>query len=229
MPNPTDDQLLLDALALITHLQASGEAHKAALARMIHDEVAGLMTAALMDVTSAAGTAAVLDERAQARLYRAQQTLLTAIDRSREMIEELRPSLLDNFGLFAALKWHVQEARRNSRVIFSERYPEVEPQIGAAASIALYRIAEDALEMTYKRGQVTIASLGLSVERGMLTLEFSDNGVAPDGRERHASLMLAAMRHRMEVLGGTILLERDGTGITRLTARLPVDPGSRRS
>jgi signal transduction histidine kinase len=226
MATSTDDQLLLDARALITHLQATGEAHRASLARLIHDEVAGLMTAALMDVTSAADAAAVLDESARARLYRAQGTLITAIDRSREMIEELRPSLLEHFGLFAALKWHVQEARRHSEVIFSERYPEVEPQIGSAASIALYRIAEDALQMTCRRGRVTVANLVLSMERGTLTLEFSDNGVAPDGRERDATLMLAAMRHRMEVLGGTILLERDVTGITRLVARLPVDPGS---
>jgi signal transduction histidine kinase len=140
------------------------------------------------------------------------------------MIEELRPSLLDHVGLFAALKWQIESARRQFNISFSEWYVEEEPQLDADASIALFRIAEEALAMTFRRGEVTIAELRVSVEGNSLVMELADNGIPLliEGKDKDPSIMIAAMRHRMEMLGGTVEVERNTRGETRLTARLPL-------
>jgi signal transduction histidine kinase len=228
MTRRLDHKSLIEARALISHLQARGETDRATLARVVHDEIAGLMVAALMDLTAAAATAPVFDARALARLRRAQQSLVDAIDRSRKMIEDLRPSLLDHVGLFAALKWRVESARRQFHISFSEWYVEAEPELGAAASIALFRIAEEALAMTFRRGEVTVADLRVSVERDSLVMELSDNGIplAKEGQEKDPSMMIAAMQHRMEMLGGTVEVKRNERGETHLTARLPLNAQS---
>lgn len=219
-----DNESLIEARALIDHLQAIGETQRATLARVVHDEIAGLMVAALMDLTAAIAKLPVLDTSAQTQLRRAQKALVDAIDRSRRMIEELRPSLLDHVGLFAALKWKVESARRKFNVRFSEWYVEEEPSLAANASIALFRIAEEALAMTFRRGAVTVADLRVNVEANDLVMELSDNGVPAhiESKDRDPTLTIAAMRHRMKVLGGTIEVERNEQGYTRLTARLPL-------
>lgn len=221
-----DIESLVEARALISHLQAAGETHRAALAQTVHDEIAGLMVAALMDLTAAVAKAPILDTGALAQLLRAQRALVEAIERSRELIEQLRPSLLDHIGLFAALKWQVESARRQFNVSFSESYAEREPELAADASIALFRVAEEALAMTFRRGEVTIADLRVSVELGNLVLELSDNGVpalfAAEAGAEEPKIVLAAMRHRMSILGGTVEVERDEVGKSRLVARLPL-------
>jgi signal transduction histidine kinase len=60
-------------------------------------------------------------------LDRAKTRLETAIDRSRQMIEEFRPSILDNFGLFAALKWQLQRSIAGSNAMYTETHPATEP------------------------------------------------------------------------------------------------------
>ena len=223
MPDPSD-KAIIEAHALIAHLQQVGEMHKAALARTVHDDIASLMVAALMDLSAL--IACPPDEATKqlpARLRRAQAALQTAIDRSRRMVEELRPTILDTFGLFSALQWRVKMARRETTAVITEWYGAQEPGISSSAATALFRIAEEAMGMTLQRGDVTMAALDVRVIDHTLQLELSDNGVPHwiNGEEEGAALALASMRHRLMILGGTVELERLANGQTILRARLP--------
>ncbi|HEY2683089.1 MAG TPA: histidine kinase [Steroidobacteraceae bacterium] len=219
-----DRESLIEARALITHLQAIGETERATLARSVHDDIAGLMVAALMDLTAASARVPVLDATTRDRLRRAHRSLVDAVDRSRKMIEELRPSLLDHVGLIAALKWRVESARREFNIDFSEWYVADEPALKPDELIALFRIAEEALGMTFRRGEVTVADLRVTVEPGSLVMELSDNGipVEHEGKERDAKVRIAGMQHRMRVLGGSVQVEHNDFGGTHLIARLPL-------
>ena len=87
MNTPPDDDFSV-AEALIANLQATRESDRAQLARAIHDELGGLMVAAAMDLSAASRLVVHSMLDAQAPLDRAKRTLETAIDRSRQMIEE---------------------------------------------------------------------------------------------------------------------------------------------
>ena len=215
---------LAAAQALIQHLLATGERSKAALARKLHDEITELMVAALMDLTAAAPHLPALDVQAQRQLARAKTTLGAAIDQSRKLVEELRPSLIEEVGLFTALRWQVHKATRGKNVIYTEWYPEIEPRLPADASIALFRIAEEALAMTFKRGEVEMADLQVRVIQDVLHMKFTDNGIPimTGGSEQGAAIALATMRYRLRLLGGSVEIERKEGGGTVLTARLPL-------
>jgi two-component system NarL family sensor kinase len=215
---------LLEARAVIQHLQDIGESIKARIARKLHDDIQGLMIAAVMDLAAAAAQLPSLDIRAQQQLARANSALQTAISSGRELMEELRPSLLDNVGLFTALKWKVQRVGEGMKVIYTESYPEMEPLIPDDVSVAMFRIAEEALAMTLKRGAVDIADLAVHVDQRGLHMRFTDNGVPTmlDGREQGSAVALAAMRYRLRLLGGTVDIEQRANGNTILTARVPL-------
>src|SRR5579863_7638753 len=156
------------------------------------------MVAALMDLTAAIPHLPVLEVGAQRQLARAKATLGAAISQSRRLVEELRPSLVEEVGLFTALRWRVHEVTRSRNVIYTEWYPEFEPVLRADASIALFRVAEEALAMTFKRGAVEVADLQV------------------------ADIALAAMRYRLRLLRGSVDIERAPGGGTILSAQLPL-------
>jgi signal transduction histidine kinase len=215
---------LAEAQALIQHLLAVGERSKAALARKLHDDIAELMVAALMDLTAAIPHLPVLEVDVQRQLGRAKATLGAAISQSRRLLEELRPSLVEEVGLFTALRWQIQEATRSRNVIYTEWYPDIEPALPADASIALFRIAEEALAMTFKRGAVEVADLQVTVDDNVLHMKFTDNGIPimGSGVERDAAIALATMRYRLRLLGGSVDIERTPGRGTVLSARLPL-------
>jgi signal transduction histidine kinase len=223
LPNKLEGELA-EAQALIQHLLAIGERSKAALARKLHDDIAELMVAALMDLTAAIPHLPVLEVDLQRQLGRAKATLGAAISQSRRLMEELRPSLVEEVGLFTALRWQIQQATRSRNVIYTEWYPEIEPALPADASIALFRIAEEALAMTFKRGAVEVADLQVTFDDNVLHMKFTDNGIPimRSGVEQDAAIALATMRYRLRLLGGSVDIERTPGRGTVLSARLPL-------
>ena len=224
MSKQTDDALV-EAESLITHLQSATEVDKAALARELHDELGGLMVSAMMDLGSVQLLQPDICDLARERLQRVKTTLEAAIDVKRRVIEELRPSILDYFGLFAALRWRLKRLCQNSKIDCAEHYPDIEPDLEPDESIALFRIAEEALAMTLKRGAVTSTALHIEVVGGMLSMSVSDDGTpvtAASGDEVGASTSLASMRHRIRVLGGKVDIRRTDVGGTMLTASMPL-------
>jgi signal transduction histidine kinase len=151
------------------------------------------------------------------------KTLEQAIELKRRVTEELRPSILDNFGLFAALRWQFKKTWSNSDVVSTESFPNVEPQFESHAAIALFRIAQEALTIVLKRASVKSADLTVSVNQGNFWMSFSDDGVPNAETQTEAQAMiLASMRHRIRVLGGTVQISRTDAGATVLTVAMPL-------
>jgi signal transduction histidine kinase len=226
-----NEEALREAQSLVTHLQGTAETDKAALARLLHDELGTLMVSALMDLSSVQHLQADMAEVARQRLERAKDSLRTAIDLKRRVIEGLRPSTLDNLGLFAALRSHLKRLRENSNIDWAAHYPDIEPELEPDASIALFRIAEEGLAMTLRRGSVTSTELHVRVADGILSMTVSDDGtpiMVADGHEAGASTALASMRHRLRVLGGEVDMRRNQAGGTVLTASMPLGGSGRK-
>lgn len=213
-----------EGAVLIAHLHEAAESEKLLWARALHDEIGGLMVAAIMDLSSARAHMPPLNQLLQRQLERVRITLEAAVDVSRRVVEELRPSILDNFGLFAALKWQFKRAGRDSNATCSESYPDIEPAFESKESTVLFRIAQEALAMLFKRGALRSADMHVLVQDGTLFLKFSDDGtpVMLAGKETGAAIALASMRHRIRSVGGTVDMIRPACGGTVLTAVMPL-------
>jgi len=207
--------------ALVTHLQSSVEVDKASLVKELHDDLGGLMVAAVMDVAWAEQH--VSSTVARGRLARVRDTLRSAIDIKRRIIEELRPSLLDNVGLFAALSRELKHTCARFGLQWTEHYPHSELQFTPEASIALFRIAQEALAISSTHGSVTKEELSVSAESETITLRFAndDDASLPDAIDRDTPLF-ASMLHRIHVLGGNLHIDSSPPNGSAITISIPV-------
>jgi two-component system, NarL family, sensor histidine kinase UhpB len=219
----TKDEHSKEDWALIAHLQSVTEREKASLACALHDELGSLIVSAIMDVAWAEAHFDSCEAEARQRLARVKQLLGTAIGMKRMMIEELRPTLLDNVGLFAALRWQLKNTWGRAGLASTENYPDAELSFRPEVLIALFRIAQEALEISLVHEFVHSAALSVSVERDTLTMRFSDDGRTgtPLGRHNRDGNTLTSMRHRLRSLGGRVKISTPLTGGTVLLATVP--------
>lgn len=164
-----------------------------------------------------------LSQNALERLDRVKKTLQLAIDLKRGVIEELRPSTLDDFGLFAALRWQMKKTWGDSAVISSEAYPEVEPAFEPGAPIVLFRIAQEALSIALMRVAVKSTDLTVRADSANFWMRFSDDGT-PDteGQSDDPAMVLASMRHRIRILGGKVEISENEADAGALTIWIPL-------
>jgi signal transduction histidine kinase len=187
----------------LERFQADVEKDKESLARTLHDDVGGMLVSVVMDV---AWIERNWHEQAAAKrkLLRARQTLTAAIDLNRRLIEDIRPTLLDNVGLFAALRWHATSIRDDAQIDVIERYPESEIGLDSDSAIALYRIVQDGLAFLQRRALPTQLDMAISCDTQEITIRLFSQTQQVTGQEIVDDLHNFRIRmvHRLRSLGG---------------------------
>jgi signal transduction histidine kinase len=213
-----------ELVELSTHLQNVAEREKASLARELHDELGGLLVGARMDISWAEQHLANGDADLKQRLNRVQQNLAAGVDLKRRIIEELRPTLLDNVGLFAALRWQLKETCAHAGLGCTESYPDEEPRFKSEASIALFRIAQEAFSNILKHSRAKTVDISLGLDDETLLMRIADDGIGMpiDRFTAIASHGLASMRHRVRALGGRLDVRSPASGGTLLIVQIPI-------
>jgi signal transduction histidine kinase len=212
--NGPDDNEMVD------YLQRSAEADRASLSRELHDELGGLLVSVIMEIGFAEQTLPI-HEDLRKRLIRVRQTLAEAIDLKRKIIEHLRPSLLDNFGLIQALKWEVKQRCNTAHLAYSEDYPEEEPRFTQEASIALFRIGQESLNVALHQPSLTEMHMAVSIEIDTLQIAISHDGQEVSALTQEDTCALCAIDHRVRALGGELTLTNFAGGAV-YSARLPL-------
>jgi signal transduction histidine kinase len=214
---------------LSTHLQALAEREKSALSRELHDELGGLLVAARMDVSwieeRIAGNGRDPDDpELHARFERVQEALQNGVEIKRRVVENLRPTLLDNLGLFPALRWQVADSCSRAGLGYVEHFPPVEPRLTPDAAIALFRIVQEALTNIVKHAEARTVEIAVELESEWLVLRIRDDGIGlpPDRLRALGSHGLSAMRHRATALGGGWRAVQRRDHGTEILVRLPL-------
>jgi signal transduction histidine kinase len=209
---------------LSTHLQSVAEKEKAALSRELHDELGGLLVAARMDVSWLEERVASSDPEVAAHFKRVHEALQSGVELKRRVVENLRPSLLDNLGLFPAVRWQVSDSCGRAGLECIESYPEEEPQLTPQASIAVFRIVQEALTNIVKHAHAELVEVSIDQRANSLVIRIADDGVGmPNGVPLALrSHGLSAMRHRANALGGQWELRTPSEGGTEIEVRLPL-------
>jgi signal transduction histidine kinase len=205
--------------ALSSHLQNLAEKEKSELARTLHDELGGLLTAAKMDLSWLQSR---LDSPThQERLAQLGSVLDEAMSLKRRVVEELRPSLLDHFGLATALRAYVEAACNKAGIQADIRLPDESEIIPKDTAITLFRIVQEGFTNIIRHANAKHVRLELDAGDGGYALVLSDDGQGfdPDitqGPWRHG---IMGMQHRVRALGGRFSLQStQGQGTTlRLT------------
>jgi signal transduction histidine kinase len=223
------EQQTRELVALSTHLQSVAEREKATLARELHDELGGLLVGARMDISWAEQHLPVGDTDMKQRLNRVQQNLSAGIDLKRRIIEELRPTLLDNVGFVAALRWQFKETLARTDLKCTEYFPDEEPKFTAEAAIALFRIAQEAFTNIAKHSGAKEVHVSLDIDDDTVVFRITDDGrgISQGSFSASGSHGLASMRHRVRALEGTFDVNSFPSGGTSLIVRIPVSKALR--
>lgn len=212
-----------ELVELWSHLQDNTEREKADLARNLHDELGGLLTAARMDLSWLQSAAAGQDPTVLARLQQLADELTEAMDVKRRVVENLRPALLDHFGLPTAMQNYFEEMCQKAGLILTATLPDDSPEISDELSIALFRVGQESLTNIVRHARARHVHLELGVDGDFLTLVIADDGVGINLETNALQLShgIRGMRHRIESLGGTFDLRGGrGTG-TSIRIRSP--------
>jgi signal transduction histidine kinase len=218
---PTEDRTR-ELSALSNHLQALSEREKSELARKLHDELGGLLTAAKMDLSwlqSRLEGAAI-----QERLAQLGGVLDEAMDLKRRVVEELRPSLLDHFGLPTAVRAYVESTCAKAGLDLQVVVEHTCESMSKDTAIALFRVVQEGLSNIIRHARAKNVKLQLSGDERRCIVTLVDDGQGFDAAspQFHWSHGLMGMRQRAESLGGKLDVEsRIGCG-TALRIEVPI-------
>ncbi|WP_296948848.1 CHASE3 domain-containing protein [uncultured Massilia sp.] len=215
---------------LSRHLIRVSEDEKARLARELHDEMGANLTAIGMHLASVGEQLKASHPEQADTLARARATLVQTVELKRRIIEGLRPSLLDNMGLAAALQSYCDDFARTTGIDCDALIEGCVDDAGPMQAIALFRITQESLNNVAKYAKARHVVVHLAREGEAYVLEVSDDGVGipPDAMRRPRSHGLLGMRERAALLGGSLRVERGVNGIgTSVHACVPmVAPGA---
>jgi signal transduction histidine kinase len=205
---------------LSTHLQQFSEKEKSELARHLHDELGGLLTAAKMDLSwlQSRVTTAPYGER----LTQLGGVLDEAMNLKRRVVEDLRPSLLDHFGLPTALRAHVEHVCTKASLQCDVTMPDDAETMPKDVQIALFRVIQEGLMNVVRHAHAKQVRLALTTDGQRYLMMLTDDGVGMKMDDAAFwSHGLAGMRHRVQAMGGTFAIESSPAEGTTLRIEIP--------
>ncbi|TCP04933.1 PAS domain-containing sensor histidine kinase [Caldimonas thermodepolymerans] len=223
---------LSDALAqlrkLSAYLERVREDERTRIAREIHDELGSLLVALKMDV---AWLARRVEDRPtlHAKCGAMSYLIETAVENVGRIITDLRPSILDHQGLWAALEWQAQEFAQNCELQCDWRI-DVEPglpPLPQQLANAVFRIFQELLSNVARHAQASAVRIRIEARGGCLRLEVADNGRgAPvEAFESAQAYGVLGMRERAGHHGGRLRIDSTPGQGTRVELVLPL-PGT---
>ena len=214
---------------LATRLQQAREEEALRIARELHDQLGRCLTTIKMDINGierALSTAAV-DVTLQAVIEKAKrmnQTLDETAYTVRRISSELRPGVLDDLGLAAAIEWQAKDFEARSGVSCTITVPEEDLSLNRGQATALFRVFQESMTNVARHAQATKVWVNLSEEQSAVVLEVEDDGVGISLAKLadHHSLGLLGMRERVAVFGGEIEFAGSPGKGTTVVVRMPV-------
>jgi signal transduction histidine kinase len=208
---------------LTTHLLTVTEQEKAALARNLHDELGGLLTAAKMDLAWLQGRASAKELEVRSKLDALSSGLDEAMDVKRRVVENLRPALLDHFGLPTALNDHFDATCKKAGLNCKASIPEDFEPIAQDVSIALFRVGQEALTNIIRHANAKNVELTLASDEDSYRITIADDGVGIDPAKSSGAIShgLVGMRHRIDTLQGQFTIVANRPKGTRVEVSVP--------
>lgn len=224
-----------DIRRLSRQLIRAEESTRKALARDLHDEFGQLLSALQFGVETLCQTlpADTTDkDKLLAHCSRLSGMIARLGSHVRDVTAELRPSMLDNAGLIAALRWHARQfERQQAGVRVDIRSSHGESRLSPEVEIALYRVCQESLNNVAKHARARQVRIALQRTRTLLTLAVEDDGIGFEAEcwrnaaASHNGFGILGMRERIADLGGSLeVVSRPGKGTT-VRVRLPLARG----
>ena len=217
------DRIEDDSLQFSARLLASIESERQRIGSELHDDTSQILAAALLAVGLTERHLPADAAAARQSLGSARDLLQRALDQLKVVIYDLRPAMLDELGLAAALRWYVKARVERPGLAVVTDFQVGTGRLRIEIETALYRIGQEALANAVKHAQARRIELRLEVKPGYAALAIFDDGRGFDlGEARGLGLGLLSMKERVGLLGGQFnIVTEPGQG-TRVYAVIPL-------
>jgi len=209
--------------SLSTHLQEVREEERTRIARKIHDDLGQAMTALKIDLSWLDKKLPDDQDLIREKLRSMASLINESIETVHNVSEDLRPGILDDFGLSAAIEWQAEEFQKRTGIECRTSLPPDEIELSRENSTNLFRIVQESLTNVIRHANATKVQINFKEEDGILLLEVVDNGRGISGSaiSNPKSFGLIGIKERVHSLGGEVDFAGIANEGTRVTVKLP--------
>lgn len=209
---------------LYSYSQNIREEERTHIAREIHDELGQQLTGLKMDLSWISRKLKTQDEMVTEKLLGTISLIDTTIKTVRKIATELRPSILDDLGLVAALEWHGEEFAKRShiKVIFTSGLNEL--PVDPESATALFRIYQELLTNVARHSGATLVETSIYINNDKLCLSVADNGIGFDANDiaSKKTLGLRGIKERTSLINGSYEIKSKPGGGTFVLISVPL-------
>ena len=201
---------------LSRHADRLREQERAELAREIHDDLGQNLLVLRIDADMLASRTQQRHPRLHARARATLGQIDATIKSVRQIINDLRPTVLD-LGVNAAVEWQAAQFRARTGIACEVSESHGDISVSDQCATALFRILQESLSNISQHANASRVRIRLEKDHGNVSLTVSDNGVGAgaDGRNKHGSFGLVGIEERIKLLGGTFLIDSSpGAGMS---------------
>ena len=209
---------------LSAYLQSAREEERKAIARELHDELGQALTTMKLELALLKDEVLVDTTAANQRIQLLKESVDETIQSVKRIISKLRPRLLDDLGLTAAVEWQANDFQRYSGIICEVMIEPEEMIIDAEISTSMFRIFQEALTNIIRHSGATRVTISLIKSESMLELQVHDNGkgIREEQINDPKSFGLIGIRERLQYWGGTVEFKGDPQIGTTVTVHIPL-------
>jgi len=210
---------------LATHLQSVREEERTMIAQEIHDELGQVLTALKIQVSLLANKLNKNQEPLKEKINSLTDMIDASVESVQKISSKLRPGILDELGLIAAIEWQAEEFQKLTNIKCSLVLPKQEIALEKNKSTAIFRIFQEALTNIARHSEANKVVASLLNHQSNISLEIQDNGkgITQEQIKDFKSLGIHGMEERAIVFGGRVYIEGIAGKGTLVTVEIPID------
>ena len=205
------------------------EEERRRIARELHDETSQVLTSLTASLEVAVGMLPPSADKTEAMLRKAQALSINILDDIHKLIYELRPTLLDDLGLVAAMRWLVDNNLRATGIRVSFKTVGRERRLSPQLETTLFRVVQEAVFNIARHAHAKNASVSLRFKKSVIEVRVSDDGEGFDveeaisSKDRPRGLGLLGMKERVELMSGILSIQSHPGGGTEIDIKIPLN------
>lgn len=206
-----------DLRQLATHLQNIRESERTHMAREIHDELGQQLTGLKMDLSWINKKLNTSDHELKQKMNETLNLIDGTVRTVRRIATQLRPSILDDLGIVAAMEWQSEEFQKRSEIETHFTSNVFNITVSPELVTGFFRIFQESLTNVLRHAKATKVKAALNLQDGLLVLKIADNGIGFNSKEIESkkTLGLLGMKERTLIMGGSYeITSKPGKGTT---------------
>lgn len=209
---------------LSTHMEKLREDERSHIAREVHDDLGQTMTSLKIELANLKRRLSPANDAVAEIIDSMEEQLNGTMQAVRRIITELRPGVLDDLGLLAAIEWQLRDFEKRAGLAYTLDAVGAEPALPRDTKTVLFRILQEALTNVARHARASHVRVGLAHTDSTLTMTIGDNGRGFDVAtlDDRPSFGILGMRERAAQVAGNVTVDSTIDGGTTIIASVPL-------